>query len=378
MALVAGIAGLGRVGRGVLRANFSQAANGRFDIRVACDVMPIDQIAYLLAHDSTYGKPPFSVDCDEDSLILGGKRVRYEQVDRRRGVGEEQPVSRLRDYGLDVFIDATGTASADHLRSLIRQGVARKTLCTWNVEGHDISLVYGVNHADYDPDRHHVLTSSTCTGNALVPVFFPLEKHIGIEYARIVTIHPVLSDQRALDGYHSSPQLGRSFTDSIVPTSTNVGKSAALVLPSLNGKLDCVSYRVPTAIVSAMDITLELSRQTSREQCLRILEDYAATSLSGIIRCDYGAWGHPRASIDFLGDECSSHILMSHLTVHGGRRLGLSLMHDNEWAYCCRVLDILGVIEQAGTGRSLERRPKRGLRARNRGRRAIVPACALA
>lgn len=375
MALVAGIAGLGRVGRGVLRANYSKATGGRFDIQVACDVMPIDQIAYLLAHDSTYGKPPFSVDCDSDTLILGGKRIRYVQVDRRRGPGEAQHFSKLRDYGLDVFIDATGTASADYLRSLIRQGVARKTLCTWNVEGHDISLVYGVNHGDYDPERHHVLTSSTCTGNALVPVFFPLEQSIGIEYARIVTIHPVMSDQRALDGYHSSPQLGRSFTDSIVPTSTNIGKSAALVIPSLNGKLDCVSYRVPTAIVSAMDITVELSRDTSREQCVQILEEFAGNS-SGLIRCDYGAWGHQRASIDFLGDECSAHVLISHLAVHGGRRLGLSLMHDNEWAYCCRVLDILGVIERAGTGRSQERQSKRRVRSRKHALRVIVPECA--
>jgi glyceraldehyde 3-phosphate dehydrogenase len=190
------------------------------------------------------------------------------------------------------------------------------------------------------------MTASTCTGNAMVPVAHILEKHFGIDYARIITIHPALSDQRVLDGYHAVSQLGRTCAASILPVSTNVAKSTALVLPSLEGKLDSLSYRVPTAIVSVLDVTANLARNTSREECIELFETYAKTSLAGIIHCEYGAWGRERASIDFLGTEYSSIILMNHLAVSRGRQMGVSIMHDNERAYCCRVLDILGLISR--------------------------------
>lgn len=348
MTLAVGIVGLGRIGGGVLRNNFLRHPAGRFDIRVICDVMPIDHVAYLIAHDSTYGRPPFTVEHDGDHLLLGGKRIRYLRVDRRRRPPEDDSFGMLREYDLDVLFDATGTAQIRDFRALIEQKVARKILCTWNVAGGDISIVYGVNHDDYQPARHDVISSSTCTGNAMVPICHVLDRHIGIDYARIVTIHPALSDQKVLDGYHPSSQLGRACAVSIVPTATNVGKSTSLVLPRLEGKLDALSYRVPTAIVSAIDFTAILSRDSSREEVVELFEDYAKNRLDGIVDCEYGAWGHQKASIDYMGSEYSAIILMNHLTLSNRRQLGMALMHDNEYAYCCRVLDVLGVIE-AGT-----------------------------
>lgn len=345
MSLNVGIVGLGRIGRGVLRGNFAQVQGGRFDIRVVCDVMAIDHVAYLLANDSTYGRPPFKVDCDGDDLILDGKRVHYLRVDRRRSSPDEDSLAALRSFQLDVVFDATGTATIADFRTLIAQNVAKKVLCTWNVSGCDISLVFGINNLAYDPQQHDVISASTCTGNALVPICHILDQHIGIDYARAITIHPLLSDQRVLDGYHSSSQLGRGTAVSIIPTSTNVAKSTTLVLPRLEGKLDAMSYRVPTAIVSVIDLTATLSRQTSLEECAALFEEYASNQLAGIIHCDYGDWGHQKASIDYMETEYSSILLMNHLTVSRGCQLGLSLMHDNEHAYCCRVLDILGVIQ---------------------------------
>lgn len=344
MTLRVGIAGLGRVGRGLLRTNYTRSAEGRFDICVVCDVMPIDQVAYLIAHDSTYGKPPFSLDCDGSDLIIGGKNVGYLQIDRRRGLPDENISKALRAFELDVFVDATGTAAITDLRSIIAQKIAKKVMCTLNIGGCDISLVFGVNHHEYNPNRHHVITANTCTGNAMVPLAFILDKHFGIDYARIITVHPALSDQRVLDGYHTVSQLGRSCTASILPVSTNVAKSTILVLPSLQGKLDSLSYRVPTAIVSVLDFTATLATHTSRAECIELFENYAKTSLAGIIHCDYGAWGHEKASIDFLGSEYSSVILMNQLVVTNGKYLGIALMHDNERGYCCRALDILELI----------------------------------
>jgi glyceraldehyde 3-phosphate dehydrogenase len=279
MTLRVGIAGLGRVGRGLLRTNYTQSAAGRFDICVVCDVMPIDQVAYLMAHDSTYGKPPFSLDCAESDLIIAGKKVRYLRVDRRRGLPDDVSCNALREFNLDVFIDATGTAAIADLRALIEHKIAKKVICTSNIAGCDISLVFGVNDHKYDPHRHHVMTASTCTGNAMVPVAYILDKHFGIDYARIITIHPALSDQRVLDGYHTVSQMGRTCAASILPVSTNVAKSTALVLPSLEGKLESISYRVPTAIVSVLDCTATLAKNTSRDECVELFENYATLYL---------------------------------------------------------------------------------------------------
>jgi len=345
MTLRVGIIGLGRIGRGVLRANFAQNPEGRFDIKVICDVMTVDQVAYLLAHDSTYGKPSFTVECDGIHLILGGNHIVYRQVDRRRALPEEDSFDHLREFELDVVLDATGTASIDNLRALVTHQAARKVVCTVNLNGCDLSLVYGVNHNSYDPEKHHVVSASTCTGNAVTPVLAILEKHIGIENARLVTIHPQLSDQRVLDGYHATSHLGRACAASLLPTKTQVAKSAELVLPSLTGKLDSISYRIPTAIVSALDVTAYLSRPTTREECLDLFTQYAKSpDMFGILNCEFGAWGHEKASIDFLGTSYSVIVLMNHLTLTNGRQLGLALMHDNEFAYCMRVLDVFGLL----------------------------------
>jgi glyceraldehyde 3-phosphate dehydrogenase len=344
-----GVIGLGRVGRGIVRANFDRAGGEKIDLCALSDVMPEDQVAYLLANDSTYGRPPFSLDCANGLISIAGKQVRYVRGDRRRNIDAHESFAELRKLELDVIIDATGTAKINDLRGLIEQKIAKKVVCTANITGIDISVVHGVNHGLYDPAKHHIIAASTCTGNAMTPIAYILDKHIGIDYARIVTIHPALSDQRVLDGFHQSvAQLGRACAASIIPIGTNVAKSTALVLPGLEGKLDSISYRVPTAIVSAMDVTVTLSRDTSVGECADLLENYANNALKGIVYCEHGAWGHDKASIDYLGTEYSVIVLMKHLAMVNKRQLGLSLMHDNERAYCCRVLDVLATIQESG------------------------------
>ncbi|MCF6251869.1 MAG: aldehyde dehydrogenase [Methylococcaceae bacterium] len=346
MSISIGIVGLGRVGRSILRTNFIQSVNGRFNICAICDVMPISQVAYLIAHDSTYGRAPFSVDFEGDYLVIAGKKIRYLQVDRRLGLEKNSSLVTLRNLEIDLLINATGTAVIEDLRYLIELQITKKVLCSWNISGCDASLVYGVNEHEYNHERHHVVSASTCTGNAMTPLAYILDKHIGIDYARIITIHPTLSGQHLLDGYHKDSHLGRTQAASIIPTKTNVGASTALALPSLAGKLDSFSYRVPTEIVSVMDISANLSRDTTLEECKELCEHYEKNELAGILKCDYGSWGHEQVSIDFIGTEYSLIILMNYLSVSNGRQIGISLMHDNERGYCCRALDVVGVIER--------------------------------
>jgi glyceraldehyde 3-phosphate dehydrogenase len=282
--------------------------------------MSEDQVTYLLANDSTYGKPPYSLDCENDFIVIGNKKVRYARGDRRRNILDHESFSELKKLELDVIIDSTGTAKINDLRGLIEQNITKKVLCTANIAGIDISIVHGVNQNQYDPLQHHVTAASTCTGNAMVPVAYILNKHIGIDYARIITIHPALSDQRVLDGFHYSiSQLGRTCAASIIPIGTNIAKSITLILSELEGKLDSISYRVPTVIVSAMDVTTTLTRDTTLAECTELLEHYAKNELKDIVHCEYDSWGHEKASIDYLGTEYSAIVLMKHLLVSNKR-----------------------------------------------------------
>ncbi len=347
MNISVGIVGLGRVGRSVLRTNFLQKDNGRFNIKVLCDVMPISQVAYLIEHDSTYGKPPFSVDCDNENLIISGNKIRYVQVDRRKSHQENNGLNELIDLKIDILVNATGTAQIKDLRNLIDKQITKKILCSWNINGGDISLAYGVNEQQYDTNQHHIVSASTCTGNAMAPLAYILDKHIGIDYARIITIHPALSDQHLLDGFHKHSHLGRTTAASIIPTKTNVADSTTLILPGLKGKLDSFSYRVPTEIVSAMDVSTTLTRETSIEEITDLLNQYASDKFSKILHCDYGKWGHEKVSIDYIGTQFSTIVLMNHLSLINQRQLGISIMHDNERGYSCRALDILGILAKS-------------------------------
>lgn len=337
-----GIVGLGRVGRSLLRTNFAQNPNGRYQISIICDVMPISQLAYLIRHDSNYGRPPFTVDVDGEYLLINGHKIRYLQVDRRLGFDDDYQHAVLKESKVDILVNATGTARIEQLEALLDQQVCKKILCSWNISGCDLSIVYGVNEQAYDTHKHHIISASTCTGNAMSPLAFILNNHFGIDHARVITIHPVLSDQQILDGFHRQAHLGRSVGCSIIPTSTNVGASTSLVIPELDGKLDSFSYRVPTEIVSVMDVTAVLSKQTTIEACRELFEHYANHEMKGILHCDSGAWGHEKVSIDFIDTTFSLIILMNHLSLQNGRQLGISVMHDNERGYCCRALDVLG------------------------------------
>jgi len=338
------ISGMGRIGRGTLRAKYARDAARRLEIVAIRDVMPIQQVAYLIRHDSIYGRFAAEIDVDGDDIVINGDRIRYFQVDLHKKAAFLAAHEALRPHGVDVMVDATGRSSAGDLRSLVSAGLVRKVLTTWNVPGLDISVVFGVNHENYQDGRHVLVAASTCTGNALAPVMLVLEKHLGVRHGRVLTLHPVLSDQRVLDAPHETAHLGRMASASIVPSNTKVVESTTMVLPSLEGKLDSLSYRLPTTCVSALDLTVALERPTTVEEVTGLLDSYAGSSLAGILACDRGSWGREKVSIDFLGHSESAIVLMSHLRVLGRTQIGMSIMHDNEWGYCCRVLDVLGLM----------------------------------
>ncbi|MCK5282766.1 MAG: aldehyde dehydrogenase [Nanoarchaeota archaeon] len=333
------ISGLGRIGKGVLRVNSAQTdENRKFEVVAIKDVVPLENLAYLLKHDSLYGLFDKEVGVEGDNLVIDGKKIPYFQTPHAKDV----PWDKLN---VDYLIEASGKVPHNELRGLLEKKIVKKVICTWNVPDADITLIQGINNSAYIPDKHNLISVSTCTGNGLVPIMYLLEKHFGVSYGHIVTIHPVLSDQKLVDVPHQLFHLGRMATRSIIPTSTNVVKSTILLIPSLKGKLDCISYRVPTSIVSVIDLNVTLGREVTKEGLTSLFEGYSKKELKGIINCDYGFMKHRKVSIDFVRSIYSSILLMQEMQITNGKNLSLSIMHDNEWAYCNRVLDVINFIK---------------------------------
>jgi len=333
-----GINGFGRIGRCIFRINYEK--HNSFEVTIIKDIMPIENIAYLLKYDSLYGLNNKYIEIDGDYIVINKKiRIRYIQEENITNVP-------WRDYGVDLIIDSMGHTNTEDLRYLIDNNIVSKVICTWNIPEPDITIVFGVNNSQYDGSRHSIISSSTCTGNGVVPIIHLLEKFFGVEYCHIITIHPVLNDQKLMDSFHKDFHLGRMATNSIIPTSTSVAKSAFILYPELEGKIDCLSYRVPTAIVSSIDMCVELGKNTNLSELRKILENAADNELKGILKCDDGFMGNNKVSIDFIRSPYSSVILMNYLQLTKERYLSLSIFHDNEWGYSKRVCDLIHYIQK--------------------------------
>ena len=336
-----GINGLGRIGRGIFRV-INADKNFNSDIRIVAikDIITIDNAAYLLKYDSLYGTFTKEIDIDGDDIIIDGKqRIKYFQT---------KDVSDVpwNNYEVDLLIESSGFTTSKELNYLIRNNIVKKIVCTWNVPNPDTTIICGVNLDAYDATKHNIISASTCTGNGVVPILHILKEKFGIEYGHIITIHPVLSDQKLMDSAHEDPHLGRMALNSIIPTTTSVVKSSIMLHPDLKDKLDCISYRVPTTIVSSIDLSVSLEKNTSINEVKDVFLKYAGGVFKGIIDCDYGFNGHNKVSIDFIRSNYSSIILMNYVQLTNKRFLALSLFHDNEWGYSNRVCDLISYINK--------------------------------
>jgi len=345
MGLQIGIIGLGRIGTGVLRSNFAYVPGGEFDIRVISGIVPVEQAAHMLRHDDTYGHPPFTVSHEGNNLVIDGKKISYCRIGQYSKPSEDDRLAELREFELDLLFDTTGSTSIGDFRSLVERNIAKKTLSSWNVEGSDMSMVFGVNHTKYDPDQHYVISGTTCIGNAVTLLCHMLQINIGIDHARIVSIHSDLSDQMAAGCNGLSHSLDRAVSKAITPLSNDIGALTSLVLPELDRKIDSFSYQVSAGNVSVIDFTVQLSRDCTRDEIVDLFTTYAKDQLEGIVHCEFDALSQQKTSIDYLGKPYSAIILMDHLVLKSQRQLSLVIMLDSEYSYCCRILDVLGLIE---------------------------------
>jgi glyceraldehyde 3-phosphate dehydrogenase len=329
MATRVGINGFGRVGRA-----FTRYAAQRGDIEVVAinDITDVRTLAHLLKFDSTYGKFDRPVECREDSLLVDGYPVAV--------MSERDPANiNWGAFGADVIIESTGRfrareAAAGHLK-----GGARKVIISAPGKGADITVVMGVNHLEYDPEVHDVISNASCTTNCVAPMAKVLHDAFGIEQGFMTTVHAYTGDQMLLDGPHKDLRRARSAALSIVPTSTGAAKATGLVIPALRGRLDGVALRVPVEDGSLTDLAAVLSVRVTAEEINQAFRRAAESELAGILRYSTD----PVVSRDIIGDPASC-VFDAELTQASGTLVKVFGWYDNEWGYSCRLADLTALV----------------------------------
>lgn len=330
------INGFGRIGRLALRTIHERH---RKDLKVVAvnDMADLKTNAHLLRYDSTYGIFPGKVIVGEGVIQVDGANV---------AVLNQKDPSRLpwKDLGVDIVIESTGVfTDAAQVRAHIEAG-AKKVIITAPASNEDITVVLGVNDAEYQPRRHHIISNASCTTNCLAPVAKVLQDSFGIERGLMTTTHAYTNDQRILDLMHKDLRRARAAAMNIVPTSTGAAKAIGLVLPELKGKLHGISLRVPTSTVSVVDLVVDLKKSTNAEQVNAALRETAEGAMTGILEyCE-----EPLVSSDFRGNSASSIVDALSTVVLEGKMAKVLSWYDNEWGYSCRVGDLAKLVAEKG------------------------------
>lgn len=322
------INGFGRIGRNAFKLAFE-----RDDIEVVAinDLTDTKTLAHLLKHDSTYGTYHHDVSYDDNSIFVAGKRIRV--------LAEKDPaLLPWGEFGVDVVIEATGLfVQPEKARAHINAG-AKKVVISAPAKGEGAKfIVFGVNEHELTREDD-IISNASCTTNCIAPVMAILEREFGIEKSLMTTVHSYTASQRILDAPAKDLREARSAAENIVPTTTGAAIATAKVIPSLVGKFDGLSVRVPTAVVSLSDITAVLKRNTTKEEINEIFKRAAADPFyQGILTVTE----EPLVSTDFKGNSHSSIVDLELTNVVGGNLVKIVAWYDNEWGYSNRLVEIV-------------------------------------
>jgi len=337
MAIRVGINGFGRIGRQTFRA-IRERYRHSLEVVAINDLFDAETNARMLKYDTNYGNYPGTVAVDGATIIVDDVPV--------AALSERDP-ARLPwgELGVRIVFESTGI-----FRHAAQAGVhinngAKKVIITAPAKGEDITIVMGVNHEQYDPDQHHIISNASCTTNCLAPLAKVLLEKFGIVRGLMTTVHAYTNDQRILDLAHKDPRRARAAAQNIIPTTTGAARAVALVLPELAGKFDGVSLRVPTPTVSIVDLVVELEKVTTADEINEAFRHASRNGLRGIL----GVSDDLLVSTDFRGNSLSSVIdaPSTFIMDTGGKgksRPGsmakVMSWYDNEWGYSCRVADL--------------------------------------
>ncbi|SFH24721.1 glyceraldehyde 3-phosphate dehydrogenase [Desulfotomaculum arcticum] len=327
------INGFGRIGRNVLRAaiekGYLNTSNAPVKIVAVNDLTDPDMLAHLFKYDSVHGKLPVEVQAGKNSIIVNGQEIKvYAEADPAKLPWAEQ--------GIDVVLESTGRFRTAESAQKHLQAGANKVVITAPAKGEDITIVMGVNHHLYQPEKHNIISNASCTTNCLAPVAKVLHEQFGIVRGMMTTVHSFTNDQRILDLPHKDRRRARAAALNIIPTTTGAASAVALVMPELKGRLNGMAMRVPTPNVSVVDLVCELSKQVTEKEINEVLQQAAAGELRGIM--DFTL--EPLVSRDFNGNPHSSIVDGLSTMVVKDNMVKVVAWYDNEWGYSNRVLDL--------------------------------------
>ncbi len=342
MAIKVGINGFGRIGRLVFRAICDQGLLGK-DIEVVAvnDIVPADNLAYLVKYDSTQGRFKGTVSseksspsvAEDDTLVVNGNKIKC------LAVREGPAALPWKALGVDLVVESTGLfTAAEKAKGHIDAG-AKKVLITAPAKGEDITIVLGVNHTKYDPSKHHIVSNASCTTNCLAPVVHVLLKEgFGVEEGLMTTIHSYTATQKTVDGPSKKDwKGGRTAAQNIIPSTTGAAKAVGLAIPEVKGKLTGMAFRVPTPTVSVVDLTVRTVKETSYKEICAAMKKASETYLKGIL-----AYTEDEVvSSDFIHDAHSSIFDAGSGIELNSRFFKLVSWYDNEWGYSNRCVDLI-------------------------------------
>jgi glyceraldehyde 3-phosphate dehydrogenase len=342
MAVKVGINGFGRIGRLVFRALVEQGLLGKsLDVVAVNDIVPADNLAYLLKYDSTQGrfhgevasKKSASSVAEDDTLVVNGHEIKCLAV-------KEGPAALpWKQLGVEYVIECTGLfTEAEKAKGHVSAG-CRKVIISAPAKGEDITVVMGVNHEKYDPAKHTIISNASCTTNCLAPVVHVLLKEgFGIEEGLMTTVHSYTATQKTVDGPSKKDwKGGRAAAINIIPSGTGAARAVGLAIPEVKGKLTGMSFRVPTPTVSVVDLTVRTAKETSYKDICTAMKKASESYLRGIL-----AYTEDEVvSSDFIHDSHSSIFDCGSGIELNNRFFKLVSWYDNEWGYSHRCVDLL-------------------------------------
>lgn len=331
MTIKVGINGFGRIGKNVLKAWFE--GNREIEIVAINSTSGPEKHAHIFKYDSLYGVFGEKVQSDKDSITIGEKRIRFTSF-------RDPAEIPWKEMGVDIVIESTGIFKDREMALKHIQAGAKKVIISAPGINEDKTIVMGVNEYEYDNGKHHVISNASCTTNCLAPVIKILNDEFGIENGLITTVHAYTSDQRLLDLPHRDKRRSRAAAQSIIPTTTGAAKAIAKVIPNMEGKLNGMAMRVPTPVVSVVDLVANLNTNVTVEAVNSKLKEVSETYLREIL----GYCEEPLVSIDFKKDSRSSIVDALSTMQIGEKTIKVISWYDNEWGYSNRIIDLAAYI----------------------------------
>jgi len=329
MTIKVGINGFGRIGRNIYRA--ADKMKPDFEIVAVNDIGDAATFAHLLKHDTALGTFGPAVSVSGDTINVDGRPVKFLT---HKDPGELP----WKELGVDLVVESTGLfTDATKARVHIDKGGAKKVIISAPATNQDYTVVMGVNHKGYDPKKHNVVSNASCTTNCFVPLAKVLNDSFGIERGMMTTIHAYTADQKLQDLPHKDLRRARAAADNVIPTSTGANRAVAEVLPELAGKFQGMAFRVPILDVSVVDLTVELSKETTAKDINAAFEAASKGELKGILAVSH----EELVSSDFKSDPHSSIVDAPLTLMLGDQWAKVVSWYDNEWGFSCRMVDLI-------------------------------------